>query len=860
MDIKIVALPAMLALLAKGGIFLYARFSRTHNLRTQIYLWFLFALAIQNIAEIAAFYYDGPKQPLPIQLSEGYIYFSASIIAIALLVHLASVLGWDKQARNRMVLIVIYAPAALLQGLLWFSPSFVTGFEPMAYTYTKVPGELYFLFEIYTVAYLSTAVVLLIHGSLKQQTTSKRLRNKLMLVGMLPIFLVVVAVVSLQHLGLQYFNTTVTLPIAVTFFLIVTAYATHQHRLFDIEFYIPWSKVRRRKTAFYHRIRAMIAEIADLQSVNHAIRRLADTLRCPVALLENEGVVVATADAAAAMLQIPEQTLHEFSHIVVANEIADTHPEVHAVMRRHHVAAIVPFYPHSRNAMGWLLLGDSFSDQVYTPLDFRLVEELFQRMADLFLDRLLTMRAQLTDAHDRIQVLERRLTETEQALSPLQRDLESLRYENARLAKEQPADSLTARNATTEPLGTTITVIGRDKALLRHLRASFPQVEHYVGLTSAGFKRKRAPDVLVYRAEVGASAAHRKLERFVNGARGRKAALIYGPGAREFVANHKRSLVGSLIEVLPEEVSEGVLVRKVRAMSSLVRSVRSIHNPDYPLIGRSRPFLELVAEAERIAGFREPVVIKTDDAYQAIALAAHIHAAGRKPGKFLALNGLELEKKFANANESQMATLLAEVHDTTVMIENVCQLFKALQDRLHSVLAHAKGVRIIGGVDGDAEGIAEKVRELPGAIQPFVLEFPPLRERPIDVQPLVHYYTLQFNLQAGVNDHLSQSEVDGLLAEDYPRDLAALKTAVFAALQSKQCSTSELADLDYEVTDRSLDDYVAQFEARLITQTLERCDGNKSKAARLLGLRPNTLHYKLVRHGLLSTKKNESAS
>ena len=51
--------------------------------------------------------------------------------------------------------------------------------------------------------------------------------------------------------------------------------------------------------------------------------------------------------------------------------------------------------------------------------------------------------------------------------------------------------------------------------------------------------------------------------------------------------------------------------------------------------------------------------------------------------------------------------------------------------------------------------------------------------------------------------------------------------------------------------------HVAAFEARLIEQTLKRCQGNKSKAARLLGLRPNTLHYKLERYGLGGNPKEK---
>jgi DNA-binding NtrC family response regulator len=56
---------------------------------------------------------------------------------------------------------------------------------------------------------------------------------------------------------------------------------------------------------------------------------------------------------------------------------------------------------------------------------------------------------------------------------------------------------------------------------------------------------------------------------------------------------------------------------------------------------------------------------------------------------------------------------------------------------------------------------------------------------------------------------------------------------------------------------KALDSLVAEFEARMIEQTLARCGGNQSQAARLLGLRPNTLHYKIERYGLADKKNPE---
>jgi DNA-binding NtrC family response regulator len=54
------------------------------------------------------------------------------------------------------------------------------------------------------------------------------------------------------------------------------------------------------------------------------------------------------------------------------------------------------------------------------------------------------------------------------------------------------------------------------------------------------------------------------------------------------------------------------------------------------------------------------------------------------------------------------------------------------------------------------------------------------------------------------------------------------------------------------VTDRGLDlnRVVEGMEERLLRQALERADGVKAEAARLLGLKPSALYYKLEKYGI----------
>lgn len=431
-----VALPAIVALLAKAGIFFYARYSKVHNLQTRLYLLFLFALSIQNVAEIFGLtaHEEGLASP-----PSGTLYFGSSIFAIAFLLHLALLTGTNRQGGEDRAkasdVLVIYAPAVILEVLLWCTPLLVAGFESITYTYNKIPGPLYFLFQIYAVGYLCAAGLLLAHGWQRQTTKVRRLQNKLLLVGLLPWVVGVIVIIGTQQIGIRNFNTTGILPIAITFFLGVTAYAIHQHRLFDIEFIIPWSKIRKRKTEFYKRIQSLIAEIADMRSVNRIVQSISEVLRCPVVLVGGPRELLTMAGEALSVARFPTDELKNIDQIVVANEVAEASPHIYALMKRCKVAAVVPFHPHSQAAASWMLLGEAFSNEVYSPLDFKNVEMLFARLADHFLDKQMLLRNQLAEAQEEMRALQRRLALAWHQLNMSRRQLWMLEEENLGLRK-----------------------------------------------------------------------------------------------------------------------------------------------------------------------------------------------------------------------------------------------------------------------------------------------------------------------------------------------------------------------------------------------------------------------------------------
>jgi hypothetical protein len=379
---------------------------------------FLFCFSIQNVAEIFGLYRINTDNV--VVYFDGAVFYASLILAFAFFFNLALAIAFDDlRGRKQALINAVYGYAVVLVILLIFSRLVIRDFEALNYgsfgnSATRIPGPLFFLVEIYLLAFLIGSSAVLVYGARTQTSALKRTKCSVLLSAILPIVVLGATIVTLLHLGIKLFNASVTFPIAITYFLAVTAYGIYQHRIFDIQFFIPWSKVRKRKTAFYSRLRAMIAEIADVSSVNQAINLLADVLRCPVALISGPRPVLAISGSSADMIRFPLKELRRVDSILVANEIGDAMPSMHMLMREHGVAAIVPFHPHSQTAASWMLLGESFSDQVYTPLDFKMVEQVFDRLGDLFLDKLLFMRSQLHEAREQLQTLQLRLDVAEE--------------------------------------------------------------------------------------------------------------------------------------------------------------------------------------------------------------------------------------------------------------------------------------------------------------------------------------------------------------------------------------------------------------------------------------------------------------
>jgi DNA-binding NtrC family response regulator len=136
------------------------------------------------------------------------------------------------------------------------------------------------------------------------------------------------------------------------------------------------------------------------------------------------------------------------------------------------------------------------------------------------------------------------------------------------------------------------------------------------------------------------------------------------------------------------------------------------------------------------------------------------------------------------------------------------------------------------------------------------LNIPPLRERKEDIPYLVDHFAKKY---AG---EISEGALERLMSYHWPGNVRELENVVERSVLLAQGPRVEAGDIRIDTAQRvrpaaasadhflpegmTLDDY----EQSIIREALKRADGNKSQAARLLGLTRNALRYRLAQMGI----------
>jgi DNA-binding NtrC family response regulator len=136
------------------------------------------------------------------------------------------------------------------------------------------------------------------------------------------------------------------------------------------------------------------------------------------------------------------------------------------------------------------------------------------------------------------------------------------------------------------------------------------------------------------------------------------------------------------------------------------------------------------------------------------------------------------------------------------------------------------------------------------------MNIPPLRERKDDIPYLVEHFAKKYG------GEISEGALVRLMSYHWPGNVRELENVIERSILLAQGPRVEADDIKIEMgagrtraavsSDAFLPEGMTldQYEQSIIREALKRADGNKSQAARLLGLTRNALRYRLAQMGI----------
>ncbi|GAA0817477.1 sigma-54 dependent transcriptional regulator [Colwellia asteriadis] len=327
------------------------------------------------------------------------------------------------------------------------------------------------------------------------------------------------------------------------------------------------------------------------------------------------------------------------------------------------------------------------------------------------------------------------------------------------------------------------------------------------------------------------------------------------------------------------------------------------------LIGESAPMKAMYAMIERVVKTQANVMLMGESGVGKEMVAQAIHSASQCQGERISVNcgaipkdliGSELfghEKGAFTGANAQKSGVFELAKDGTLFLDELTEMPIDMQPNLLRVLetqtvtrvGGSKSIpvncRVVSATNRSVEDIAQNnvLREdIYFRLAVFPINIPPLRERKEDIPLLAEHFLNQLNKEHESDFKLSDDDLTRLVNYEWRGNIRELKHAIYRAFimadmtsgylvfpstfespfsQAKlqnSIQSQTISEQMNEQTDTSLiapatnvnqpvivGQTIENLEKELIFKTLESVDGNKTTAAKILGISTKTLYNRL---------------
>jgi two-component system response regulator PilR (NtrC family) len=315
------------------------------------------------------------------------------------------------------------------------------------------------------------------------------------------------------------------------------------------------------------------------------------------------------------------------------------------------------------------------------------------------------------------------------------------------------------------------------------------------------------------------------------------------------------------------------------------------------IIGKSPEMMDVFNLVKKVAPSKAGVLIIGESGTGKELIAKAIHYSSPRVDKpFVTINCTAIPE---NLLESEMfghlkgsftgavtnkAGLVEAAHTGTLFLDEIGEIPLAIQAKLLRFLQERE-FRRVGGTDDkkiDVRIIAATNKKLEKEMEAgnfredlyyrlnvIRIKLPPLREREEDIPLLVNHFLKKFSTEQSKRiDRVSSLAMRVLCNYNYPGNVRELENIIERCVTLEQSDQLTAENLPSKLAEASastsssetdippdgidLNRTLENTERKLITKALEMTGGNRSRAARLLGISFRSLRYRLVKLGMES--------
>ena len=367
--------------------------------------------------------------------------------------------------------------------------------------------------------------------------------------------------------------------------------------------------------------------------------------------------------------------------------------------------------------------------------------------------------------------------------------------------------------------------------------------------------------------------------------RQRHGQIVFVSGSSD-IEQARRAVSSSASAFLPKPLPPRRLMGMLDEVSHAYRLREAAHRDENDgLLGESEAMQRLREEIARAAPHDISVLLCGETGSGKELAARALHAQSGRSGRFVAVNCGALPAEllaselfghergsFTGANLRHLG-FFEQAQGGTLFLDEIGEMPLPLQVYLLRTLETGVVQRIGGSGEvpidvriiaathrlADDQGVAGLRPDLFFRLARYPIEVPPLRVRGQDIALLANAFVSQFNLRAGIDKRLDDRALPGLMAHGWPGNVRELAAAVeMAYLRSSdewvfpqplswrpsgfQSAGQTSASVEFRVGMT-----FQEVEAQMLRKTLAFHDGDKTAAARSLGVSVRTIHNHLAR-------------